>query len=172
MSDTPNQSKFRQLNFSEIDQYYPILTSGESGEIAERAGEFLYIYDMYRRSVDFAKVAMQTLQVDLLPDNLRGVFKHLIVAAVENDAEVLRQVVDPFLGFGDAGRIAAATLKPGFRVEDARQIARATDAKEPLSTTIEIVATYREFGGEDKKIRFEFKKSEPKAKYLLSKFTM
>lgn len=160
--------KIRQLEIGEIDQYYPQLLEGG---VSERALEFVYVLDMYRRSVDFGRGGKSIRRVDLLPDDLRDTFEALTVDAVWDNAEGLQRVVDPFLGFGDMGKIAAVALKPEFRVIDVRQLEAIHQQQSSQSKSIEVITLHRTLGGEDAKSSFVFEKTVPDQNYLLKKFS-
>lgn len=133
---------------------------------------------MYVRAERFEQQVLTQANLDLLPDSLKHAFREFVTSAVAREREAGEILVAPHLAPDIKGRVAAATLRPDFRIRAVEPIKIGVAQQQAAPVTDEeptgyvVLAEYRESEAPEhfEDVTFRFTKREGARGWLLVDF--
>lgn len=172
--------------FSGVEYFAPAAFKQKMREFDEGRDALKHAYeppalnfDMWRRAQRFASEVLPNMNLEQLPESLKAPFEEFLTSAVHQTSDLGAIRLSPTIRSDVVGKVAAAALRPEFRIVDVRPFALPQDARQkgPVGSELEtrgfiVKARFRR--GEDpsdlETVEFELLQREQEAHWLLNGF--
>lgn len=167
----------KELRFLPADQFTSRLTSYPDGRklIADEYYSPGLNLAMLRRAQVFEEKVLKEIDLDRISSPLRGILEKLLIDAVKHNVGGAQAFLGAALGPAVLGQIAAAALKPGFRIIGVSEVSdRSTTQMQQGgpsgALTLEVIAEYKDSPSDRKEVRFLFRKLGDSDDWILTDF--